>query len=110
MPCGDPEFGYVSHPIAVRGIENFNSETVFPLAGRVDVLVVYSRTWEPKWGALGSDWVVDFLTKYYFYQPQVTADEIRIVLGMTPVARWEENGQWIEVYTRTQDNRPALVL
>lgn len=105
-----PEFGYVSHPIAVRGIENFNSETVFHLADRVDVLVLYSRTWEPKWGALRSDWVVDFLTKYYYYQPQVTSDEIRIVLGMTPVARWEENGQWIEVFTRTQDNRPALVL
>ena len=59
---------------------------------------------------MGSEWVVDFLTKYYFYKPQVTADEIRIVMGMSPVARWEENGQWIEVYTRTQDDRPVLIL
>ena len=105
-----PEFGYVTKPVAVHGIENFNPETVFRLAGHVDVLVLYSRTWEPNWGVLQAPWVAEFLTKYYFYKPQVTAGEIRAVLGLYPIARWEENGQWIEIYTRTPSGSPTLVL
>ena len=96
-----PEFGYVSKPLKVRGLANFDPETVLPLAGQVDVLVLYSRTWEPSWGALASEWVRDFLAKYYFYKPQITSQQIQRQLGLTPVARWEERGQWIEVYART---------
>ena len=95
-----PEFGYVSKPLKVRGLSNFDPETVLPLAGQVDVLVVYSRTWEPSWGAFASEWVRDFLAKYYFYKPQVTPRQIQEQLGLSPVARWEERGQWIEVYAR----------
>jgi hypothetical protein len=93
-----PEFGYVTQPIGVRGIENFNPETVLALQGQVEVLVVYSRTWEPKWGAIRLDWIRDFLTKYYFYKPQVIAEEITKQLGLLPIARWERRGQWIEIY------------
>lgn len=95
-----PEFGYVKKPLKVRGLSNFDPETVLALAGQVDVLVVYSRTWEPSWGALRSQWVRDFLTSYYFYKPQVTPRQIQEGLGLQPVARWEERGQWIEVYAR----------
>jgi hypothetical protein len=93
-----PEFGYVTHPIAVRGIDNFNPETILSLKGDVEVLVVYSRTWEPTWGAVRLDWIRRILTDYYFYQPQVTSEQIQKQLGLTPVARWERRGQWIEVY------------
>lgn len=95
-----PEFGYVTRPMKVRGLDNFNPETVLDLRGKADVLVVYSRTWEPSWGVLQSDWVRRFLTDYYFYRPQVTRQQIQDQLGLTPVARWEERGQWIEVYAR----------
>jgi 4-amino-4-deoxy-L-arabinose transferase-like glycosyltransferase len=93
-----PEFGYVTRPIAVRGIDNFNPETVLGLKGQVEVLVVYSRTWEPKWGAIRLDWIRQFLTRYYFYKPQVTSEEITKQLGLLPIARWERHGQWIEIY------------
>ena len=104
-----PEFGYVSKPLKVRGLPNFDPETVLPLAGHVDVLVIYSRTWEPTWGVLQSQWIRDFLTAYYFYKPQVTSREIQSSLGLAPVARWEERGQWIEVYARTGPP-PVLIL
>jgi hypothetical protein len=93
-----PEFGYVSHGIAVRGIPDFNPETVLPLKGQVEVLVVYSRTWEPQWGALSLGWIKQFLTAYYFYKPQVTAEQIEKELGLLPVVRYERRGQWIEIY------------
>ena len=73
---------------------------VLPLAGKIDALVVYSRTWESKWGVLSSPWVKRFLGKYYFYKPQITSQQIQQQLGLTPVARWEERGQWIEIYQR----------
>lgn len=96
------EFGYVTNPIAVRGIENFNPETVLSRKGDIDVLVVYSRTWEPKWGVVRFDWIRKVLTDYYFYKPQVTSEEIQRELGLFPVARWERRGQWIEVYAKTR--------
>jgi hypothetical protein len=95
-----PEFGYVRRPHRVLGLPNFDPDTVLPLAGKIDVLVVYSRTWESKWGVLSSPWVKRFLGKYYFYKPQITSEQIEQQLGLTPVARWEERGQWIEIYTR----------
>jgi hypothetical protein len=96
-----PEFGYVTRAMRVKGLDNFNPETVLKNATQADVLVVYSRTWEPSWGVLRSDWIRRFLTKYYFYQPQVTREQIEGQLGLRLVARAEERGQWIEVYART---------
>jgi hypothetical protein len=93
-----PEFGYVSRSIRVRGLENFNPETVLPLKGQIEVLVIYSRTWEPKWGAINLEWIREFLTAYYFYKPQITSEQITKDLGLLPIARWERRGQWIEIY------------
>jgi 4-amino-4-deoxy-L-arabinose transferase-like glycosyltransferase len=93
-----PEFGYVTSPIAVHGIENFNPETVLALKGKIEVLVVYSRTWEPKWGVVKFDWIRKILTDYYFYKPQITSEQIEKELNLLPVARWQRRGQWIEVY------------
>jgi 4-amino-4-deoxy-L-arabinose transferase-like glycosyltransferase len=95
-----PEFGYVTRPIRVSGLDNFNPETVLTQAKDADVLVVYSRTWEPSWGALRSDWIRRFLTAYYYYRPQITRVHIQDQLGLMLVARAEERGQWIEVYAR----------
>jgi hypothetical protein len=97
-----PEFGYVAQPIAARGIENFNPETVLALKGQVEVFVLYSRTWEPSWGAISLDWIRKFLTAYYFYKPQITSEQITKQLGLLPVARWERRGQWIEIYAATR--------
>ena len=93
-----PEFGYVRHPIAVRGIENFNPETVLALKGNVEVLVIYSRTWEPRWGVIRLDWIRQFLADYYFYKPQVTGEQIEKELGLLPIAKWQRRGQWIAIY------------
>lgn len=97
-----PEFGYVNHPIAVRGIDNFDPKTLLSLKGDVEVLVVYSRTWEPRWGALRLDWIRRILTDYYFYQPQLTSVEIEKQLGLIPIVRWQRRGQWIEIFATSQ--------
>ncbi|HYO84704.1 MAG TPA: hypothetical protein VES20_25095 [Bryobacteraceae bacterium] len=102
-----PEFGYVERSLKHRGLDNFDSDTVLRQAGKIEVLVIYSRTWEPEWGALQLEWVRDFLARYYFYKPQISPGEIEAHLGLTRVARWEERGQWIEIWAR---NRAPNVL
>jgi hypothetical protein len=102
-----PEFGYVTRPLRVRGIDNFDPDVVSKLAGNVDVLVVYSRTWEPHWGVMRLDSVRRFLAEYYFYKPQIRPDEIQDRLGLTPLVRWDEGGQWIEIYVR--DGSPNTI-
>ena len=66
------------------------------------MLVVYSRTWEPKWGVVRLDWIRKILTDYYFYKPQVTSEQIQKELGLLPVGRWQRNGQWIEIYATSR--------
>ncbi len=96
-----PAFGYVDRPMAVRETSDLRARTLVQLAGEQPrVLVLYSRTWEPKWGALRFRWVVRFLTRYYEYGPDLTREEVRSVLHLEPAARWERGGQWAEVYAR----------
>ena len=105
-----PEFGYVSHPLQVKGLEDFHRSSVLALqSDPPPVLVVYSRTWEPKWGILQSEAILNFLKTYYLYEPQITDGEIYTSLGLLPVARWERRGQWIEVLAKPDANVPVLV-
>jgi hypothetical protein len=96
-----PEFGYVTRPLRVSGLPNFDPDTVLEHAASADVLVIYSRTWEPRWGLLQFSWIQQFLGHYYFYKPQITGEEIMRSLGLIRAARWEERDQWIEIYART---------
>jgi hypothetical protein len=97
-----PEFGYVSQPLKVKGLDNFDPATVLKLKVEpADVLVLYSRTWEPRMSVIRLDIVKRFLSRYYFYQPQITQEEIETELDMTRVARFERGEQWVEVYIRS---------
>jgi hypothetical protein len=93
-----PDFGYVSHPVKVREIENFQLSSIAALARNPpDALVLYSVAWDPI-GMLHNKWIVDFLRRNYGYQPQATSEEIVDRLHMHPIARWTDRGQWIEVF------------
>ena len=43
----------------------------------VDVLVLYSRTWEPAWGVLQWAPAREFLQRFYEYERQMTPAEVR---------------------------------
>ena len=98
-----PEFGYVSRPVAVKGLDNFDTSTVLALKNDLPgVLVVYSRTWEHSRSAIRLGLVRRLLSKHYFYQPQITREQIESELNMTRVGRFERRGQWVEVYVNTR--------
>jgi 4-amino-4-deoxy-L-arabinose transferase-like glycosyltransferase len=94
-----PEFGFVSRPLAVKGLDNFNLATVLALKNAPPgVLVLYSRTWEASRSVVRLGFSRRFLGKYYFYEPQITREQVEAELGMIRVARFERRGQWLEVY------------
>ena len=97
----DPAFGYVGQRLRVAETSDLRRSTLEAVGPRgVDVLVVYSRTWEPEWGVLRSPLVQQFLTRYYEYGPQMNAQEVQRHFGLIPVQRWARRGQWVEVYAR----------
>ncbi len=108
-----PEYGYVRQRLRTRETGDLRYSTLARLdPRRVDVLVMYSRTWEPRWGVVRLDWIARFLAKFYEYEPQMTAEQCRAILGLARMARWEQRGQWIEVYAKpsgAQNQAPVAV-
>ena len=95
------EFGYVGHPLRAVETSDLHESTLRGLAAaRPGVLILYSRTWEPQWGVLRSPAVQAFLHRYYEFEPEMTAAEVKSVLGLDPVMREDSRGQWIEVFAR----------
>ncbi|MCU1262110.1 MAG: hypothetical protein JWO80_4995, partial [Bryobacterales bacterium] len=93
-----PDFGYVTRPMHVRDMDDFSVRSITALAkDKPDVLAVYSTTWDPL-HVLKSSAIGGFLTTFYRYEPQATSDQIARILHMRPMARWELNGQWVEVF------------
>jgi 4-amino-4-deoxy-L-arabinose transferase-like glycosyltransferase len=97
----DPAFGYVDRKLSATETSDLHSSTLNALNPKgVDVLVLYSRTWEPGWGVLQWAPAREFLQRFYEYEPQMTPTEVRRHFGLVSVRRWTRRGQWIEVYAR----------
>jgi 4-amino-4-deoxy-L-arabinose transferase-like glycosyltransferase len=97
----NPVFGFVDRPLAAAETSDLHYSTLNALDPRhVDVLVLYSRTWEPRQGVFRWMHVRYFLSRYYQYEREITPDEVRRHLGLVSVRRWTRRGQWIEIYAR----------
>jgi len=93
-----PEFGYVSHAVKIREVDDFTFKSLSALrANPPDVLVVYSTTWDPL-HLLKREGLRRLLEKYYGYQPQASTAEIVDVLHVHSVTQWTAGGQWVEVF------------
>ncbi|MGI8991531.1 MAG: ArnT family glycosyltransferase [Bryobacteraceae bacterium] len=95
-----PDFGYVSRQMKVREVKDFSKANIVGLEdGSADVLIRYSTAWDPLHLLRHPGWV-DFLHRYYGYEPPVSRGEAAAMLHMRSVGRWTRNGQWIEVLAR----------
>ncbi len=104
----NPDFGYVRRLHPVVETTDFSLSNVAAIdPSKVDVLVTYSRIWDPKWSVLRIGFVQRFLSRYYQYEPQITSAQIRARLGFIPVVRWTRRGQWIEIYLNPRTNPVA---
>jgi 4-amino-4-deoxy-L-arabinose transferase-like glycosyltransferase len=97
----DPAFGYVTRKLATFETSDLGYSTLNRLDPKsADVLVLYSRTWEPSWSVLRWPMVEQFLRHFYLYQPQMDAEQVHDHFGLAQVRRWTQRGQWIEIYGR----------
>ncbi len=97
----NPAFGYVDRKMSAAETSDFRYSTLSALDPKdVQVLVLYSRTWEPNWGIMRWPIVTRFLERYYEYGRQMDAGEVRGRFGLVPIHRWGRRGQWIEIYAR----------
>jgi len=98
-----PEFGYVRRTIPVHNLPDFTAHSVDSPDWRRDahVLVFFSRMWEPEWSWTNIVLVRKIWRHFYGYEPELSIPEMRS-RPLTPVARWERRGQWIEVYEEAE--------
>lgn len=97
----NPAFGYVDRKLTASETSDLRVSTLRAInpAG-VDVLVLYSRTWEPSWGVLQAPFVERFLGHFYEYERQMNSAEVEEHFGLVPAERWTQRGQWVEVYAK----------
>jgi 4-amino-4-deoxy-L-arabinose transferase-like glycosyltransferase len=97
----NPAFGYVDRAMSAAETSDLRFSTLTALNPRsVDLLVLYSRTWEPSWGVLQWPVLRDFLSRFYEYEREMTPAEVHQRFGLVSVQRWARRGQWIEIFSR----------
>lgn len=98
---GNPDLGYTAHRFPVFAIDDFRPSDVERVReSHADVLLVYTRTWEPAAGVLRWAAVADFLHQTYGYEPAVTTRWVSDRLGFVPIVSYTEGGQSISIYAR----------
>jgi hypothetical protein len=94
----NPDFGYVDQPLHPVKIESFDLPALAALdRSSFDVLVVYARQYPMQGSWLDIARLDPLLRRLPGYHPQATHDELA-AHGYIGLARWEQHGQWIEVY------------
>lgn len=105
-----PALGYVHRPLVAEETSDLRASTLALIdPGKVSVLVLYSRTWEPPWGWPRFPLVRRLLARFYQYGSQMDSDGVRQHFGLTPVRRWTRRGQWIEIYLRNPNAKLSRV-
>jgi hypothetical protein len=101
----DPFFGYARQPFPTVETSDFHIAHVAAIdPAKVDVLVVYARPWDLAWPVLRWRLLMAMQRRYYDYEPEINATEIRQRLGFIRIARWQRHSQWVEVYVNPELN------
>jgi hypothetical protein len=97
----DPDFGYVERPRNVVAIPDFRRSNLQALDSETfDILVLYSRDWDPEENWIRLPFVESLMRRYYGYEPQVAAAELMQRYGLYRVRREELGGYWVEILAR----------
>jgi hypothetical protein len=96
-----PEFGYVKTARRVREIPDFGESAMASLErGPVDVVILYSRQWDPPGNLMRNLFLMKFWTRFFSYEPQTTSFDLDARFHLKTVAGWSHGGQWVEVHAK----------
>lgn len=95
-----PDYGFVDRKLKVVETNDFHLASIEAIPpAKYNVLVVYTRTWEPQNGVLSFPAIRRFLARFYQWQPAITPEQCE-ALGLHERAAWSLHGQSISVYSR----------
>jgi len=97
----NPMFGYVRHGVPTLELPSFGVRAIEAAGPRsYDVLVRFSRDWEPEYSLLRSRAVRWLARQTIGLDDLIGGDELESKFGLKLVHMYEEDGQWVEIYTR----------
>jgi hypothetical protein len=97
----NPDFGYVHTSRRVLELRDFTAPEMEKLKiAPPDMMVITQRTWDPL-GILAWPAARDIMTRYYGYQPELSADQIAALLSMRVARSWKSRGLSTELLVRT---------
>ncbi|HEU0141828.1 MAG TPA: hypothetical protein VFQ79_19045, partial [Bryobacteraceae bacterium] len=93
-----PELGYVSRPLNVVALEDFERDSIGSLRGKpVDAFVLFSLRREPRWSLVPDALTRHILRRYYGFEGPLDAEETARILTLERAASWSHGGEWAEV-------------
>jgi hypothetical protein len=102
-----PDLGFVERGMRTRTIEDFSERTLRSLDwSQVQVLVVYSRVWDP--GVLRTGFIGDLRRRLYGYEASLTRENARTIIPLPVEAQFERRGQWVDVYVNPAAREGAV--
>jgi hypothetical protein len=94
-----PELGYVNRPMAVEPLPRWDSGILDSLDwSRVQVLVAYSRDWEPRLNLLSLPLVEKLWRRFYGYSGSLSEEQMRARIPFPVETRMASRGQWLDIY------------
>lgn len=102
-----PELGYVQRKIRVEALPDFAPGTIAGVDwSRTEILVVFSRHWDPPFNIARLAPVRAIRRKIYGGAPNATQEEARARVPFPIEAAFTRRGQWVDVYVNPA-YRPA---
>jgi 4-amino-4-deoxy-L-arabinose transferase-like glycosyltransferase len=103
-----PDLGFVQHGLRVAVLPNMAPRTLEALDwSKVQVLVVFSRDWDPSLNIMRLGPVLRFWERFYNFMPGSGAEEARLRIPFPAAAHFERRGQWVDVYVNPAMRLPA---
>jgi hypothetical protein len=104
----DPDLGFVARQVRVETLPDLAPRTLGSLDwSRVQVLVAFSRDWDPPLNLMRIAPVLQFWERFYNYVPTANAAEARSRVPFPIVAHFERRGQWADIYVNPSLPTPA---
>lgn len=94
-----PYLGYVEEPIpSVRSVEDFSVERLRSLEWtKGDVLILYSRSWNPETSLARWPAIEGFLRQYFQFPKEAGVSEATTIPGLQSLIGFEQRGFWVEI-------------
>ena len=94
-----PDLGFVERGIGVEAMPNLAPQTLETLDwSRVQVLVLFSRDWDPPLNLMRSVPLRGFWQRFFHFVPSASAEEARLRVPFPAAVHFERRGQWVDVY------------